>query len=503
MRFYTTIAFICCLGFLLNGRISTANAQEAQIVIDGSFDDWKNLTPALIDPKDSPNAEIDFGRITITDNGQFVHLLIELGRTVNIQKLDGSLHIIFDIDGKEDTGQLFQGLKGADIDIVLSPPDPKYPGRTMGGVRVNSLSKKLTELTPYTIGFIFGPTYASNIFELRISRTLKSPSDAPLFSYKHLRFKIVYENPQSNQYDETTIIDYALTPITKSIIIQNQDPLNKKIGSIRLVSWNTKDGSILKNPDPFIRCLNALSPDVILFQELPDNITVAQLQDFLNKNIKHRDFQAWNVVLGQGGGKLRCAIASTKALSVQKQFEFVPYLGRTKRSLRVAGAIIESYNKRILCLSLHLKCCGRAGSNQDLIRILEVEAIRFKLAEVLQSEQLDGVIIAGDFNMVGSRRPLDLLTTQLDMKGIILKPVDAYQLSKLSNATWADSNESYTPGRLDFLLYSIGKLKITQSFVLDTHDLAPKWLKHHGLKETDTSEASDHLPLVTDVHFSH
>ena len=76
------------------------------------------------------------------------------------------------------------------------------------------------------------------------------------------------------------------------------------------------------------------------------------------------------------------------------------------------------------------------------------------------------------------------------------------QIDELSNATWSDSNESYVPGRLDFLLYSIGKLQIARSFVLDTHDLAPKWLNHHNLKATDTSLASDHLPLVADIQLA-
>lgn len=502
MRFYPLISLICCLGFLPIGRIAQANAQEAHIVIDGSFDDWKDITHAVLDPVDSPNAEIDLGRISITDNGQFIHLLVELGREVNIQKLDGSLHLIFDIDAREDSGQLFMGLLGADIDIILSPHDPNQPNKSIGGVDVVSFSQIFADITPYTIGFTFGPTYASNQFELRISRNLQSPSLAPLFSHKHLRFKIVYESAQDNLHDETAIIFHELSPLTQSSIVQDQDPLNKTDGAIRVVNWNIKDGSIFNTPDPFVRCLNALSPDVILFQELAANNSSSQLQDFLNENLRLRDSQSWNVVFGLGGGNLRCAIASTNPLQIQEHFTLVEYPDWPDHSLRATGAIIELSGKRILCVSVHLRCCGRSGSRQDFTRVLEAETIRYWLAIALQNEQFDGVIVAGDFNLVGSSRPLDLLTDHLDIPSLTLAPVDGQQIDELSNATWSDSNESYVPGRLDFLLYSIGKLQIARSFVLDTHDLAPKWLNHHSLKATDTSLASDHLPLVADIQLA-
>ncbi|MCZ6444681.1 MAG: endonuclease, partial [Planctomycetota bacterium] len=67
------------------------------------------------------------------------------------------------------------------------------------------------------------------------------------------------------------------------------------------------------------------------------------------------------------------------------------------------------------------------------------------------------------------------------------------------NATWADPDEPFVPGRLDYLLYSDATLTLPRAFVLDSRDLNPRWLDRHGLKLDDTASASDHLPLIADV----
>ena len=112
------------------------------------------------------------------------------------------------------------------------------------------------------------------------------------------------------------------------------------------------------------------------------------------------------------------------------------------------------------------------------------------------------VIVAGDFNLVGARRPLDLLTTRLDIPGLSLIEAEPYQLDGLSNATWSDRKQPFVPGRLDYLLYSIAQFRVRGAFALDSVDLAPQSLQSHRLRAEDTASASDHLPLVVDLEWT-
>ena len=64
--------------------------------------------------------------------------------------------------------------------------------------------------------------------------------------------------------------------------------------------------------------------------------------------------------------------------------------------------------------------------------------------------------------------------------------------------TWYDAGNTYTPGRLDYLLYSDSVAEAANSFVLDTSKLSEAALARLGLDATDTA-ASDHLPVVLDV----
>lgn len=108
-----------------------------------------------------------------------------------------------------------------------------------------------------------------------------------------------------------------------------------------------------------------------------------------------------------------------------------------------------------------------------------------------------GIIVGGDLNLVGSRVPLDVLTTDRRGDGA-LQAAELLQLDGSSNATWSDASSSFTPGRLDYLLYSPDRLIPTAGFILDTARLEPDQLTGLGLERSDTS-VSDHAPLVLDL----
>ncbi len=487
-----------CLLFTLIALL-VGESSPPLIVIDGRFDDWGGVQPALIDPAKAAGEAIELREVRLASDGRFVHLLVDFSKTVNIQKLDVAVHLVLDVDGNESTGRNTFGLNGADLDIILSPPERP------GGVQLVSTYANAPPLNPYDIGFTFGPTYASRQFEFRIERGAKLAGIPTVMAGGRMQGTIVCTDPKGNIIDQTAVFGSDLAPLriaeqTTTAELPAKSP-GAGAGALRLMSWNAANGSLFDQPEPFGRVLAAIDPDVIFLQELTDRSSAAQLESFLNRRLLPDESNQWHVVFGAGGGNLRCAVASKLPLESAEPFELLPYPDWPQRSLRVAGAFVQFANKRLLCISVHLRCCGGIGSQQDFIRILEVETIREELRKLAESGTFDGVIVAGDFNLVGSRRPLNLLTTRLDITGLSLIEAEPYQLDGLSNATWSDRAQPFVPGRLDYLLFSSSTLALRNTFVLDARDLDPDTLHRLRLRSDDTASASDHFPVVADVQW--
>ena len=107
-------------------------------------------------------------------------------------------------------------------------------------------------------------------------------------------------------------------------------------------------------------------------------------------------------------------------------------------------------------------------------------------------------IIAGDFNLVGTRAPLDILRAGLDADGSELAVAQSGVLGDNAIYTWSDHKTEFPDGRLDYAVYSDASADLVDAFVLDGRRLGDKTLARLGLDRTDTG-ASDHLPLVVDL----
>ena len=104
----------------------------------------------------------------------------------------------------------------------------------------------------------------------------------------------------------------------------------------------------------------------------------------------------------------------------------------------------------------------------------------------------------GDYNLVGSRTPLDMLT---DAAGPGLQHWLLPNLIGESVATWRQNDSSFPPGLLDLVTYSPGRLVPRNGFVLDTGHLNEEELAKLGVKVKD-SLVSDHLMLLADFAIS-
>jgi endonuclease/exonuclease/phosphatase family metal-dependent hydrolase len=483
-----------------------AEPKPHHIVLDGSFDDWDSIPVLLDDSGDAPGAFVDFGEIKVTHDANFVHLLIDFGNLLNLQGLDGTATLHLNVDGRDITGQVVYGVKGIDLMVDLTPPATGDRRGGMGvGLRSTVYQPDLHDpmkppLSPYQIGFTFAPTHASEVFELRFARGTHAGSDLHIFTGESFSAFLTF-TVNGKVLDRTEVVTHTFDTVPSSPLVYagDADPLARADDGLRVVSWNGQYGALVSNPEPFLRCFSALRPDVILMQEMSNNTRPNVLARLMNTHLPLEDGREWTALMGQGGGDLHCAVLTHLPTDAVKELRIVPYPDRPEQSLRVAGVNVTWQNKRVLVCSVHLKCCGRLGGREDAKRELEAATIHDLLKAVTKEYDVDGIVVAGDLNLVGGRHPLDRLAGKADVDGSPLAIAQPLQLDGTTNATWEDPSQPFVPGRLDYLLYSDASMSVMRQFVLDSRDLAPGWLQTLGIERTDTQDASDHLPLVVDL----
>ncbi len=457
------------------------------IVLDGATGDWSDIEAVVDDAGDAPGAEVDIGAVRVTADGSSVYFLIDLGREVNVQVLDGFLELALDADGDPATGARRRGLDGVDISVRFTAP-AREPGRSPGGVAVMpgelDGEPELGGVRGHAaVGLVIAPTHASRTIELRMRRGSSLPGTRALFAGSELRARLAALTADGRVVDETEVFSRSLGPVEPLAAPRPVTPPPRTTGALRLVTWNVEFGSLLRKPHVFARALNGIDPEVILLQEMTDGDSAAAIESFLNERVPRRDSR-WTALFGSGGGPLRCAIASRLPLRPVEELSLIPYPDRPDRELRVLGAAVTAGPQRLLVVSIHLRCCGRIGSPEDETRLVEATLINDAVRRALERSRFDGVVVAGDVNLVGGPRPLELLLAGADVDGSDLQVLHPLRLDGRDGTTWADPRLPFVPGRLDYVLVSDGALPISGAWVIDT---------------PDALLASDHAPIVVDV----
>jgi exonuclease III len=255
------------------------------------------------------------------------------------------------------------------------------------------------------------------------------------------------------------------------------------------MSTNVLFSSPLKDPEPFARVLDATDPDVVLYQEW-FRTTKDDVRDWIDEHLG----KDWSLIMSDDGSgvaiatKLKVLESTTKAVVEH----------RGDRPSRVVAAVVEAHDQQLILISLHLKCCGGAESEEDAKRIVQAGQIHDFVQELRSRYPDAGVVIGGDYNLVGSRLPLEVMADGIGSDGQDLVPVPTTCLGTQSMLTWTDSDSSFTPGRLDWLLIDDHAWTPIRSWSLDTAHLSDRVLQSSGLQRED-SRATDHLPIFVDL----
>ncbi|MEL6739419.1 MAG: endonuclease/exonuclease/phosphatase family protein [Planctomycetota bacterium] len=461
-----------------NGRTQQTPAAGAPVVIDGSVDEWTELLEARAD------SETIALRFSSPVPGEA------------LQAASRTTTIAIDLDDDPTTGRRIAGAgggagdstMGAEVLVELSPANEDRPSRPGRGARVTIIDAGGARTIDHTeSGLIFLPTYAADAYELRLDRAALPESTG------RARARVISAGRGVTGGGAVFQVPVRSGPVFPSAMVPD-----RAAGGLRVMSHNVLRSSPRREPDAFARLYKALKPDVLLVQEW-DGADEAELIEWFEEHV--------------GDGPWHAASDAARGVSIVSRHPVVTRVGMGEgggqmrqsggeRPPRATLAVVRTPVGDVLVGSLHLKCCGGAGTAEDQRRIREAEAVHATIEALFETRagsSIAHVVLGGDLNLVGTRTPLDVLRTGVDLDDSELAVAPTPTLGRRDWATWhGRAGGSFTPGRLDYLVWSDASSDASASFALDTEALPPSELSRLGLTGEETS-ASDHLPLVLDL----
>lgn len=488
--------------------------QEAPVVLDGLFDEWHGVAPVVTDPADAPAPYADIRSVAVRHDAEAVYFALAQERPVALQALPGTLALLLDVDADSATGWALHGMRGVDASIEFSAALGRGGERMGIGLRLLHAGARASCVgTANLAGVVAAPSHAAPMHEVRI------PFGEPVSLGARVHARLVSLDSAGHVVDATDVFTLDLADARPRPTPRGwgpADPLARAEGTdLRVVSWNVGREDVFEQEDAFGALLRPLAPDLLVLDEVAGGHSAAEVQALLDRILP--DGGPWRAVYGVSGGSQRGVIATRgTAPRVVPPFDRAlphpdsaralapgtdPWLrDRLRSGVPVTGAVAEVGGRRLLAVAIDLEAGGEPGGPRDRLRRMEALAIRDAVAEAVRAGGLDGVLLAGDLNLVASPDPLAILSAGLDVDGSGLHVPLPLRLDDASATTWENPDEPFTPGRLDFVLVGDAALAVTGGFVFSSADLSPAWRERHGVA-AEASRVTDHLPVVTDLRW--
>jgi len=428
--------------------------------IDGLFEDWRSLTALTTDPAGDASGGFDLTTVKAQSRGTTVYLYFDVGKLLNASggpTSEGTLRI-------ELTPSSGQKLT---IDLR---------GRTAWVGSDSSKTLRWSELA-----YALAPTYASKTFEARVDLAAVG---AKLGDTVSINFggSDALAAPANLKLSAAAVAPPAARSTDRA-----------SGAAFRVASLNTwYDG--LTDPSrgvAFGRLIKAVAADIYCFQEVV-NGTAAGIASALTTLDPLGDGATWSAY--KVGDSLVATRGTLKGLPAQGAGQ------------QHAGAAIDIGGGSVVVFTVRPVCCGYIGDPADIQRINEMKTMAATIQK-LRTGQLGAdllawkdapVVVVGDWNLVGSRTPLDVMLAPTSSGGPGLTHWLLRHLRGDDVFTWyLDKAGEFPPGMLDVLVHS-PDLTARHGFVLDTAELDATTLTQLKLQPTD-SQASDHLMLVADL----
>lgn len=290
-------------------------------------------------------------------------------------------------------------------------------------------------------------------------------------------------------------------------------------GGVRILSWNVASDAFVRDPVAFRALVRRAQPDLLLLDEVAPTTSAHQVRNALG-GLDATGADAWHIDVGASGGRQRGVIVSRMPLERLPEFSgIVPYPADERRRIEdgmsadrdrpeftmehgipVNGVLVLAGTRRLLAVITDLQCCGGdPGSWQEYRRRVETAEIRRRVRQVLERTRVDGIIVAGDFNLISTALPLVIASGPYAAPHAGLIAAELRHLDGVE--TWTIDNRgrnAFPNAELDFLLYSPRSLGLREGYILDSADLSPAELERLGLAPESANRLSDHRPLVAE-----
>ena len=424
------------------------------ISVDGMLSDWAGVATLASDPSGDASGAFDLTSISATSAGTILRLRLDLSNaSVNLQDGnagDGTLRI-----------EIARG--GSSLTVDMRDRSAYLNGNTGNTIHWTNFAWNQA------------PTFASSAYE--VSLDLGPTVGASVGDTISINF--------SGSDSLSSSASFALTaPAVPDPVGQLGRPANT---GMRLASLNTLNTGITNGSrGPRLgRVIAGVDADVYCFcEEYNSNAgqIASEMAGFFSNG------SSWNVAK-EGDNAIVSEHPVTQVSTGTSSY---------------AAALVELPAGPVFVLCVHLKCCGFVGDSSDNQRVSQAQGVAQLIADFRAGTVSGGalaayasapVMVTGDWNLVGSRTPLDILEDDVPGPGLVAPAVR--HLVGSETYTWLSSTSSFWPGRLDLMAYSMEGFRRLQAYALDTAELDAGQLAQLGALASD-SAASDHLMLVAD-----
>lgn len=451
--------------------------------IEGILTDWEENSIVYEDLNDAQNG-VDIRNLRLSHSEDFFFIAFEVSEEMIIQ-FESDFQVIIDADNNESTGFPINGM-GSEFSFYFDDNN--------GFVNT---SNNTINIRHDDVGFYVAPAYTSTSFEIAINRSL---GDYGVELDGIISLAIINDIfsgdilPAVNsaiEYDFNEGIERSIPEAS----IQKPEDID-----FRVLSYNVLQDQIFIPglADEYERIFQAVQPDIIAFQEIYDHGSLQArnlVEEFLpsesGENWYHEKIGADIIVVS------RYPILFDDWVDGNGVF------------------VLDVEGRELVLFNVHFPCCGNDNEREE-----EIDALLSYMRDLQNGvgeydiEDETPFMIVGDYNLVGRGSQIESLLTGNIKNNPAYGPdfnpdwgngpmIDVTPITTNTNLTytWYNAFGSFTGGRLDFALYTPTSLNLNNSYVLDARQMSQGQLFLSNLSETDTDDASDHLPVISDWTF--
>ena len=456
---------------MLLGNVPALPADSQPIRLDGRFEDWDDRKPIL-----APSNNTLIRSLRVTNGKDNIFLAVQLGHEITINKKN-PLTLLADTDGDPSTG-LRVGSLGADV---------QYKFGSLEAIRyVDGVPASVSHPE---IGISWAPTFSSDRYEISLPLELfgqPGPDRVITLAVAELQDIQATATVVSHRTSrpDATLREISLEKLATPYV--------------RILTMNVLYDGLFKKPDTYERIFRALDPDILLLSEVFTHSS-DQVVALLNERFPAQNPQRRWYGFGRPG-----------KVTISKY----PFLA-TDIILEDLYTLIDvpGFDEGLFVVHTHLQCCDYDDMRQEKVDAIlgNLRSSREDTYSILYQYQDRPLILSGDLNLVGESRPYYNLIegVSADLSAALASTAPAsskrlieavsYHTNTPYTFTWKDDKLKWPPGKLDFTFVTVPDLNLGKSFVLYTPDMDPDTLRRYGLRESDSLDASDHLPHIVDI----